>query len=51
MPSFPTYIIDGKKPTRIAWWLKERILPPIYWQAMLMGREWMAKPTLGNSNL
>jgi sulfide:quinone oxidoreductase len=24
--------------------LKEQILPPIYWKAMLRGREWMAKP-------
>jgi sulfide:quinone oxidoreductase len=24
--------------------LKERILPPIYWKAMLKGKEWMAKP-------
>jgi sulfide:quinone oxidoreductase len=24
--------------------LKEQMLPPIYWKAMLTGREWMAKP-------
>ena len=29
-----------------AWLLKERILPPIYWKAMLKGREWLAKPVL-----
>lgn len=45
-PSFPNWIIDGTKPTRAAWLLKERILPPLYWQAMLKGREWMAKPEL-----
>ncbi|XSG83261.1 MAG: TIGR01244 family sulfur transferase [Methyloligella sp. ZOD6] len=44
MPSFPKFVIDGQKPSRLAWWLKERILPPIYWRAMLKGREWMAKP-------
>ncbi|SEK76718.1 sulfide:quinone oxidoreductase [Roseivivax marinus] len=43
-PSFPKWLIDGTKPTRAAWLLKERMLPPIYWQAMLRGREWMAKP-------
>jgi sulfide:quinone oxidoreductase len=43
-PSFPSYVIDGMKPSRAAWVLKERILPPVYWKAMLKGREWMAKP-------
>ncbi|MFQ1699898.1 TIGR01244 family sulfur transferase [Loktanella agnita] len=43
-PSFPRWMIDGTKPSRAAWLLKERILPPIYWRAMLKGREWMAKP-------
>jgi sulfide:quinone oxidoreductase len=43
-PSFPTWLIDGTKPTRAAWFLKEKMLPPIYWQAMLKGKEWMAKP-------
>ncbi|WP_108263201.1 bifunctional protein tyrosine phosphatase family protein/NAD(P)/FAD-dependent oxidoreductase [Mangrovicoccus ximenensis] len=43
-PSFPSWLVDGTKPTRAAWWLKERALPPIYWKAMLRGKEWMAKP-------
>lgn len=43
-PSFPAWLIDGTKPTRMAWLLKERILPPIYWKAMLRGKEWLAKP-------
>ncbi|WP_235674146.1 MULTISPECIES: bifunctional protein tyrosine phosphatase family protein/NAD(P)/FAD-dependent oxidoreductase [unclassified Paracoccus (in: a-proteobacteria)] len=43
-PSFPAFLIDGTKPSRAAWFLKEKMLPPIYWQAMLRGREWMAKP-------
>ena len=43
-PSFPTFLVDGTKPTRAAWFLKEKMLPPIYWQAMLKGKEWMAKP-------
>lgn len=44
LPSFPSYLIDGTKPSRAAWFLKERLLPPIYWKAMLKGKEWMAKP-------
>lgn len=44
LPSFPTWLLDGQRPTRLAWWLKERLLPPIYWNAMLKGREWLAKP-------
>lgn len=44
LPSFPSWFIDGTKPSRMAWFLKERMLPPIYWKAMLKGREWMAKP-------
>ena len=43
-PSFPKILLDGTKPTRAAWWLKERMLPPIYWKGMLRGHEWMAKP-------
>ncbi|XRV92461.1 TIGR01244 family sulfur transferase [Methylobacterium fujisawaense] len=40
----PAWLIDGTKPSRMAWLLKERMLPPLYWKAMLKGREWMAKP-------
>ncbi|KUF09467.1 bifunctional protein tyrosine phosphatase family protein/NAD(P)/FAD-dependent oxidoreductase [Pseudoponticoccus marisrubri] len=44
LPSFPKWLIDGTKPTRAAWLLKEQILPPVYWKAMLRGKEWLAKP-------
>ena len=43
-PTFPKFFIDGTRPSRAAWWLKERILPPVYWRAMLKGREWFAGP-------
>lgn len=43
-PSFPKWLIDGTRPSRTAWLLKEKLLPPIYWKAMLRGREWMARP-------
>ncbi|MGH1419083.1 MAG: TIGR01244 family sulfur transferase [Hyphomicrobiaceae bacterium] len=42
--TFPSALFDGKKPTRAAWILKARLLPPIYWKVMLKGREWLAKP-------
>lgn len=45
-PSFPKWLIDGTRPSALAWYLKERILPPLYWDAMLKGREWMAKPEM-----
>jgi sulfide:quinone oxidoreductase len=44
LPSFPRWLIDGRKPSKLAWLLKEKILPPLYWDAMLKGREWLAKP-------
>jgi sulfide:quinone oxidoreductase len=46
LPSFPSWLVDDRKPNRAAWLLKERLLPPIYWQGMLKGREWMAKPQM-----
>jgi sulfide:quinone oxidoreductase len=46
LPSFPNWLIDGTKPSHLAWLLKEKMLPPIYWKAMLRGKEWMAKPEM-----
>lgn len=45
-PSLPTWLIDGTQPSRLAWYLKERVLPPLYWEAMLKGREWLAEPEM-----
>lgn len=44
LPTFPLWLLDGTRPSRAAWFLKQRMLPPIYWQAMLKGREWLARP-------
>src|SRR6267378_656396 len=44
LPTFPKWVIDGTRPSRVAWLLKERILPLVYWQGMLKGREWLAAP-------
>ena len=45
-PSFPAWLLDVTRPSQLAWLLKERILPPLYWQGMLKGHEWMAQPEL-----
>jgi sulfide:quinone oxidoreductase len=44
LPTFPTWLIDGTRPSRLAWLLKDTILPPVYWHGMLKGREWLVKP-------
>lgn len=43
-PTFPTWLIDGTKPSRLAWILKKDLLPPPYLGAMLKGHEWLASP-------
>jgi sulfide:quinone oxidoreductase len=44
LPSFPGWLLNGAKPSRMAWFFKERLLPPIYWELMLRGHEWLAEP-------
>ena len=44
LPTFP--FLDARKPSRTAWFLKEKLLPWIYWDLMLRGQEWLAGPTL-----
>ncbi len=44
LPSFPSWLIEGTKPSRLSWFLKEKMLPWIYWNLMLKGKEWMAAP-------
>jgi len=43
-PTFPKWLLNGTKPTRLAWFLKENIMPVLYWHGMLKGKEWLAKP-------
>lgn len=45
-PTMPAWMLDGTKPTRMAWFLKERMLPGIYFDMMLSGNELFAKPDL-----
>ncbi|ETI58803.1 bifunctional protein tyrosine phosphatase family protein/NAD(P)/FAD-dependent oxidoreductase [Marinomonas profundimaris] len=46
MPTFPNWLNDGTKATRLAWILKEDLLPPFYWHGMLKGYEWFVKPKM-----
>ncbi|WP_416067469.1 TIGR01244 family sulfur transferase [Rhizobium sp. ZK1] len=46
LPTFPTWLIDGTRPSSLAWYLKAEALPPIYWHGMLKGREWLVSPEL-----
>ncbi len=46
LPSFPAFLLDGRKPTRSAWFLKEKLMPWIYFDAMMKGVEWLAAPKL-----
>jgi NADPH-dependent 2,4-dienoyl-CoA reductase/sulfur reductase-like enzyme len=49
LPTFPKWLIDGTRPQCLPWLLKARILPPLYWGAMLKGREWLARPSIGSA--
>ena len=42
LPSFP---LDPTVPRIAAWILKKYFLPWLYWNAMLKGREWLARPS------
>ncbi|MFP8967360.1 TIGR01244 family sulfur transferase [Pokkaliibacter sp. CJK22405] len=44
LPTFPTWLLEGKRPSRLSWMLKANMLPWLYWNAMLKGREWLAAP-------
>ncbi|MFT8763344.1 MAG: TIGR01244 family phosphatase, partial [Gluconobacter potus] len=43
-PTLPKWLLNGQKPTRLAWWLKKYVMPLMYWDGMLKGRELMVAP-------
>ncbi|MFN3960433.1 MAG: FAD/NAD(P)-binding oxidoreductase [Parvularculaceae bacterium] len=47
-PTFPKWLNDGTKPSRLAWRLKAQALPWVYWNLMFRGHEWFAEPTNKN---
>ncbi len=46
LPSFPAWLLDGRKATRSAWLLKEKMMPWLYFDAMMRGVEWLAAPKI-----
>ncbi len=45
-PTFPPVILDGTKPSRLAWFMKEKLLPWMYFDLMMKGHEWLVKPEI-----
>ncbi len=46
-PTLPVWMLDGTKPTALAWHMKKSMLPPLYWHGMLKGHELLVKPVAG----
>ncbi|RDE19080.1 TIGR01244 family phosphatase [Motiliproteus coralliicola] len=46
LPTFPNWLVQGTRPSKLSWLLKEKMLPWLYWEGMLKGREWLAKPEI-----
>lgn len=44
LPTFPEWLIKSDEASKLAWFLKEKMLPTVYYHLMLKGREWLAKP-------
>lgn len=44
LPTFPKWLNENTKATWFGWLMKAEILPWVYWELMLTGREWLAKP-------
>lgn len=40
----PTFPLDPMVPRKLYWFLKKTVFPWIYWNAMLKGKEWLARP-------
>jgi len=41
----PTFPLNPAIPRVSAWLLKKHLLPVVYWELMLKGREWLARPS------
>jgi sulfide:quinone oxidoreductase len=49
LPTFPKWLLEGTRPTSLAWFLKASVLPSVYWKLMLRGHEWLASPAIQTS--
>ncbi len=45
-PTFPSWLLKGTKASGLAWFLKEKLMPALYFDLMLKGHEWLAKPEI-----
>ena len=43
-PTLPTWLLEGTRPTWLAWFLKKVVMPWLYWQGMLKGKETLVSP-------
>ena len=44
-PTLPTWLLKGTSPTSLAWFLKKSVMPKLYWDWMLKGKELLVKPS------
>ncbi len=44
LPTLPRWVLDGRKPTTLGWLMKVHMMVPLYFDLMLKGREWLARP-------
>ena len=44
IPTLPTWLLQGKQPTWLAWYLKKSVMPNLYWNYMLKGKELLVAP-------
>jgi len=43
-PTLPAWLLNGTRPTWLAWFLKKIVMPWLYWQGMLKGKETLVSP-------
>lgn len=43
-PTLPTWLLNGTQPTWLAWFLKKVVMPRLYWNGMLKGKETLVAP-------
>ena len=43
-PTLPTWLLQGRQPTWLAWFLKKVVMPKLYWDGMLKGKETLVAP-------
>ncbi len=43
-PTLPTWLLQGAKPTWLAWFLKKVVMPKLYWDGMFKGKETLVAP-------